>query len=331
MPAAPVLSGDGGPPPKLLTRVREAIKVRHYSEKTTEAYVGWIKRFIVFHGKRHPGEMGEAEIDVFLTHLATQRNVSASTQNQALAAILFPYRHVLGRPLAWIEPAVHAKRPERLPVVLTRQVVRQVLDGMTGVPRLVAALLYGAGLRLMETLTLRVKDIDFERNEIRLREGKGRKDRVTMLPRVVSAELQKHLEGVRTLHERDLKENAGRVILPDALTGKYPNADREWAWQYVFPATSRFLDRGAGVERRHHLHETVVQKAMKDAVRRSGIAKPATCHSLRHSFATALLESGYDIRTVQELLGHKDVSTTMVYTHVLNKGGRGVQSPADLL
>ena len=329
--ARPVVKVEGAVPVKLLDRVRLAIRVRHYSPKTEEAYIGWIKRFIVFHGKRHPDEMSEPEINGFLTHLAVQRNVSASTQNQALAAVLFLYRDVLGRPLDWIEPAVRAKRPERLPVVLTRQEARRVLELMIGVPRMVASLLYGAGLRLMEGLSLRIKDIDFERNEILIRDGKGRKDRVSMLPRTLNEPLQRHLEEVRRLHERDLRENAGRVILPDALVRKYPNADREWGWQYVFPATSRFLDRAAGIQRRHHLHETVVQKAMKEAVRRSGVAKPATCHSLRHSFATHLLESGYDIRTVQELLGHRDVSTTMIYTHVLNKGGRGVQSPVDLL
>ena len=275
--------------------------------------------------------MGESEIEEFLTHLAAQGKVSASTQNQALAAILFVYRNVLERALNWIEPAIRAKRPERLTVVLTRQEVRVVLGLVKGVPQLVLSLLYGAGLRLMEALCLRIKDLDFERNEILIRDGKGRKDRVTMLPRSGSESIQKHLEQVRCVHELDLREQAGRVILPDALVRKYPNADREWGWQYVFPASSRFFDQAAGIERRHHVHETVIQKAMKEAVRRSGIAKPATCHSLRHSFATHLLESGYDIRTVQELLGHRDVSTTMIYTHVLNKGGHGVQSPADLL
>jgi len=321
----------GVPPAKLLDRVREAIRVRHYSPRTEESYIGWLKRFIVFHGTRHPDEMGESEIEEFLTHLATQGKVSASTQNQALAAILFLYRNVLERALNWIEPAVRAKRPERLPVVLTRQEVRDVLGLVNGVPRLVLSLLYGSGLRLMEALCLRIKDLDFERNEILIRDGKGRKDRVTMLPRTSNESIQKHLAQVRCVYELDLREHAGRVILPDALVRKYPNADREWGWQYVFPASSRFFDRTAGIERRHHVHETVIQKAMKEAVRRSGIAKPATCHSLRHSFATHLLESGYDIRTVQELLGHRDVSTTMIYTHVLNKGGHGVQSPVDLL
>jgi len=318
------------PPTRLLDRVRQAIRVRHYSPRTEESYIGWLKRFIVFHKRRHPDEMGEAEIEAFLTFLADEGKVSASTQNQALAAILFLYRNVLDRQLNWIELAVRAKPPERLPVVLTRQEVRLVLGLVLGVPHLVLSLLYGAGLRLMEALCLRVKDLDFERSEILIRDGKGRKDRVSMLPRTSSEAIQKHLEQVRRIHERDLQEHAGRVTLPDALMRKYPNADREWGWQYLFPASSRFFDSAAGIERRHHLHETVVQKAMKDAVRRSGIAKLATCHSLRHSFATHLLESGYDIRTVQELLGHRDVSTTMIYTHVLNKGGHGVQSPADL-
>jgi len=316
---------------RLLDRVRTAIRLRHYSPKTEEAYVGWVKRFIVFHEKRHPEEMGAGEIEAFLSALAVQRHVSASTQNQALAALLFLYKEVLGKQLEWIEHAVRAKRPERLPVVLTRQEVQAILGCLSGVYRIVGSLLYGSGLRLGEAAKLRVKDVDFNRNEILVRDGKGQKDRVTMLPETVKQPLLSHLEGVRALHKHDIAEGAGRVVLPDALVRKYPNADREWSWQFVFPASSRYRDRVVGIDRRHHLHETAVQRAMKAAVRQSGVAKPASCHSLRHSFATHLLENGYDIRTVQELLGHRDVSTTMIYTHVLNKGGRGVRSPADAL
>ena len=321
----------GKHPAKLMDRVRSAIRTRHYSARTEEAYAGWIRRFIFFHGKRHPSEMGEAEVESFLTFLATEKKISASTQNQALAALLFLFRNVLDRRMDWVEPAVRAKRSVRLPVVLTRGEVSALLGLLKGTEWLVASLLYGAGLRLTEALCLRVKDLDFTRNEILVRDGKGSKDRVTMLPQSVTESLRAHLERVRELHNRDLSESAGRVQLPDALSRKYSNADREWGWQYVFPASSRFVDREAGLQRRHHVHETVIQKAMKSAVLRAGLTKPATPHTLRHSFATHLLASGYDIRTVQELLGHRDVSTTMVYTHVLNRGGRGVQSPADSL
>ena len=314
---------------RLLDRVRTAIRLRHYSAKTEEAYTGWIKRYIVFHGKRHPEEMGASEIESFLSDLPVQRHVSASTQNQALAALLFLYKEVLSTQIDWIERVVHAKRPERLPVVLTRQEVQAVLGCLSGVYRIVGSVLYGSSLRLGETVSLRVKDIDFSRKKILVRDGKGRKDRVTMLPETIKTSLLRHLEQVKRLHGRDLADGAGRVVLPDALAQKYPNADREWGWQFVFPASSRYGDKEAGIERRHHLHETAVQRAMKAAVRQSGIAKPASCHSMRHSFATHLLENGYDIRTVQELLGHRDVSTTMIYTHVLNKDGRGVRSPAD--
>jgi integron integrase len=314
-----------------MERVRSAIRVLHYSGRTEDSYAGWIRRFIVFHGKRHPDEMGEVEIEAFLTFLAVEKKVSASTQNQAMAALLFLYRNVLGRRMEWVEPAVRAKRPARLPVVLTVGEVRTLLGALKDVECLVASLLYGAGLRLTEALTLRIKDVDFTRNEILVRNGKGRKDRITVFPESVKERLLEHLERVRGVHNRDLAEGAGRVQLPDALVRKYPNADREWGWQYVFPASNRYFDREAGVHRRHHLHETVIQKAIKEAVRRSGLTKPATPHTLRHSFATHLLARGYDIRTVQELLGHSDVSTTMIYTHVLNRGGRGVQSPADSL
>jgi integron integrase len=316
---------------KLLDHIRAAIRVRHFSPRTEEAYAGWVRRYIMFHGKRHPDQMGEAEIRDFLSFLAVQQKVAASTQNQALAALLFLYREVLRRPMDCVDVGIRAKRPERLPVVLTRDEIRQILAVMPGTSRLVAGLLYGSGLRLMEALELRIKDIDFDRSEIRVRDGKGRKDRVTTLSTTVQAPLREHLRRVRELHDKDLADGAGRVVLPSALSRKYLNADREWGWQWVFPASSRYFDRGGGIERRHHLHETVIQREMRMAVRKAGIAKPATCHTLRHSFATHLLDSGYDIRTVQELLGHRDVRTTMIYTHVLNKGGRGVQSPADRL
>ncbi len=319
------------PPPRLLDRVRAAIQVRHFSRRTEEAYVGWIRRFVLFHGKRHPSEMGEAEITAFLSHLATARRVSASTQNQALSALLFLYQQVLGRELEWLDGVVRAKAPHRLPVVLTRDEVRDVLDRMDGVPRIVATVLYGSGLRLLEGLQIRVKDLDLARGEITVRAGKGARDRRTMLPRGVVAALRHHLESVRDQHSRDLAEGAGWVEMPEALDRKYPNAGREWPWQWVFPATRQYVHPATRQVRRHHLHETVLQRALRSAVLAAGLSKRATCHSLRHSFATHLLEDGYDIRTVQELLGHKDVSTTMIYTHVLNRGGRGVVSPADRL
>lgn len=275
--------------------------------------------------------MGEQEINYFLTDLAVNKKVSASTQNQALSALLFLFQHVMSQPIGWVNAAVRAKKPERLPVVLTIHEVRLVLNLMEGDPKLVAALLYGAGLRLQECLCLRVKDVDFTSNQILVRDGKGQKDRLTMLPVTLRELLTTHLQQVKQLHAQDLREGAGRVQLPDALARKYPNADREWGWQWVFPAPTRYFDPQPKIQRRHHLHETAVQKAMRQAVLRAGIAKPATPHTLRHSFATHLLESGYDIRTIQELLGHKDMSTTMLYTHVLNRGGHGVRSPADLL
>jgi len=316
--------------PKLLQQVREAMRVRRYSPRTETAYVAWIRRFILFHGKRHPLELGEAELTRFLTSLAVVHKVSASTQNQALSALLFLYRRVLRREPPWLDDVVHARKPRRLPVVLSRDEVARVLARLEGAPRLVASLLYGSGLRLMECLQLRVKDLDFECGRIVVRAGKGGHDRVTVLARSVREPLRRHLERVRALHERDLAEGGGRVDLPEALARKYPRAGREWPWQYVFPATRRWVDARTGEPRRHHYHATAVQRAFKQALRMARIAKPASCHTLRHSFATHLLEDGYDIRTIQELLGHKDVSTTMVYTHVLNRGPRGVRSPADV-
>ena len=317
------------PKPKLLDQVRQAIRTRHYSDKTEEAYVGWIKRFIFFHNKRHPTDMAEAEIGRFLSSLATESNVSSSTQNQALNALLFLYKEVLEKKIGLIQGIVRAKRSRRLPVVLTKEEVKQVLSCITGTPWLMAMLLYGAGLRLMECCRLRVKDVDFSGNQVVVRAGKGDKDRYTMLPGAVKEPLQRHLQIVKRQHEEDLKRGLGRVALPNALERKYVNAGKEWGWQWVFPATGHYTDRVTGEKRRHHLHESVLQRAFREARLQVGLAKPATCHTLRHSFATHLLEGGYDIRTVQELLGHSDVTTTMVYTHVLNRGGRGVRSPAD--
>jgi integron integrase len=320
-----------GHKPKLLDHVREAIRMRHYSVRTEEAYVSWIKRFILFHGKRHPLEMGEDEITRFLSALAVRGHVSASTQNQALCALLFLYRHVLGQHLGWLEDVVRAKRPQRLPAVLTRPEVKALLSAQEGVHWIMASLLYGAGLRLLECLRLRVKDIDFASNQILVREGKGHKDRRTILPAAVQEPLTAHLDRVRQLHQHDLAQGLGRVYVPNALQRKYPHANREWGWQWVFPASQISLDPRSGEHRRHHLHESVLQRAIKEAARKIGLTKPANCHTLRHSFATHLLEDGYDIRTIQELLGHRDVKTTMMYTHVLNRGGKGVYSPMDRL
>jgi integron integrase len=303
----------------------------HYSIRTEDAYVQWIKRFILFHGKRHPLEMGESEVEAFLNHLAVEGNVAASTQNQALSALLFLYKFVLDRPLRDRIDVLRAKRPRRLPVVLTRAEVRAILTQLDDHKHLMACLLYGSGLRLMECLRLRIKDVDFGQNHILVRDGKGQKDRVTLLPRSLIEPLESQIALVRRLHERDLGEGFGRVYLPHALAEKYPNADRQFGWQYLFPAPQRSIDPRTGIERRHHLGETALQKVIRGAVRRAGIVKPASCHSLRHSFATHLLEGGQDIRTVQELLGHKDVSTTMIYTHVLNQGPLGVRSPIDFL
>lgn len=316
-------------PPKLLEQVRARLRVKHYSIRTERSYVDWIKRFIWFHGKRHPKDMGAPELEAFLSHLAVDRNVSASTQNQAKSALLFLYKEVLGIDLTWLENVTQAKAPKRLPVVLTQSEAQQVLMQLEGTLGLMAGLLYGSGLRLMECVRLRVKDVEFSRHEIVVREGKGNKDRVTMLPTSLAEPLRLHLDKVKALHARDLDDGHGEVYLPNALARKYPKAGREWSWQYVFPSRVLSTDPRSGVVRRHHADEKALQRAMKKAVAEAGIVKPATPHSLRHSFATHLLTSGYDIRTVQELLGHKDVATTMIYTHVLNKGGRGVVSPLD--
>lgn len=317
--------------PKLLDQVRDKLRVKHYSIRTEQTYVDWIKRYIFFHDKRHPKDLGAADVEAFLTHLAVAGKVAASTQNQAKSALLFLYREVLEMQLPWLDNITQAKAPKRLPVVLTVSEVQAVLSRLSGSHLLIASLLYGSGMRLMEAVRLRVKDVDFSRNEIIVREGKGFKDRVTMLPTAVVAGLKQHLVKVKALHDEDLAHGFGEVYLPFALDKKYPNAGREWGWQYVFPSKNLSVDPRSGFTRRHHLDEKGVQRAMKQAVRDAGLAKLATPHTLRHSFATHLLQSGYDIRTVQELLGHSDVSTTMIYTHVLNKGGRGVSSPLDHL
>ena len=317
------------PPRKLLDQVRDRLRALHYSLRTEDAYVFWIRRYILFHGKRHPRELGGPDAEAFLTALAVERRVSASTQNQALAALLFLYREVLQAQLPWLDGITRAKRPARLPVVLTREEAQAVLALVSGTEALVLRLLYGTGLRLLEGLRLRVKDVEFARREILVREGKGNKDRVTMLPLSLAAELRAQVDAALLLHRQDLAEGFGAVHLPEALARKYPGAAREPGWQYVFPAERRAIDPLSGVERRHHLFEQRVQRAMKAAVRSAGIHKPASPHTLRHSFATHLIEAGYDIRTVQELLGHKDVTTTQIYTHVLNRGGRGVLSPLD--
>jgi integron integrase len=317
--------------PRLLAQLREAIRLRHYSPHTEEAYVAWVRRFVRFCGMRHPAEVGEAEVARFLTSLAEEGRVGATTQNQAASALQFLYEHVLQRPFARPAGIVRAKEPGRLPVVLTPAEVRLVLARLRGVPRLVASLLYGSGLRLLEALTLRVKDVDFGRREICVRRGKGAKDRVTMLPASLTGPLGEHLQHVERLHRSDLERGAGEVKLPDAFAQKSPGAARDWAWQWVFPAGRLCRDLATGQFRRHHYHETAVQRAVRQAVQLAGLSKRATCHTFRHSFATHLLEAGHDIRTIQELLGHRDVRTTMIYTHVLNRGGLGVRSPADFL
>ncbi len=317
------------PPKKLLDRVREAIRLKHYSYRTEKTYVQWIRRYILFHNKRHPSEMNVPEIEAFLTHLAVEGKVAASTQNQAFNAILFLYREVLRQELEGPIDAIRAKRPKRLPVVLSPDETRIIIKTMSGVYRLIIQILYGSGLRLSECLELRVKDVDFQQSQLIVRRGKGGKDRVTPLPKAVVTPLQEHLLRVKRMHQHDLEHGYGSTPLPFALARKYPNADRAWIWQYVFPSQSLCQDPRTGITRRYHLHESSLQKALKKAVRTTGIPKKVTCHTFRHSFATHLLQNGYDIRTVQELLGHKDVKTTMIYTHVLNRGGRGVRSPLD--
>ena len=326
----PSVSPDAPRPPKLLDQVRARLRTKHYSIRTENQYVFWIRRFILFHDKRHPRELGAREVEAFLSDLAVNGRVAASTQNQALSALLFLYREVLEVDLPWLENLTRAKPSQRLPVVLTPAEVRAVLERMEGVYGLMARLLYGTGMRLMECVRLRVKDVDFGRNEIVIRDGKGAKDRVTMLPAALAAPLSDHLARRRVIYEDDLRDGKAEVWLPDALAKKYPHAATEWGWQYVFCSGSHSVDPRSGVVRRHHIDEKLLQRAMKKAVTAARLHKPATPHTLRHSFATHLLEAGHDIRTVQELLGHSDVRTTMIYTHVLNRGGRGVRSPLDL-
>ena len=315
-------------PRKLLDQVRDALRLKHYSIRTEEAYINWIKRYIFFHHKRHPAEMGAPEIEAFLTHLAVDEQVAASTQNQALSALLFLYREVLHQELGPVD-ALRAKKPKRLPTVLTRDEVQRLLGQMSGTHQLMARLLYGSGLRLLECLRLRVKDLDFDYRTVTVRDGKGEQDRVTVLPDSLIAPLQEHLLRVKRLHDQDLARGQGAVYLPDALERKYPNAHREWGWQYLFPSDRLSVDPRTGAVRRHHLDESGLQKAIRQAAQRAGIPKPVGPHTLRHSFATHLLEAHYDIRTVQELLGHKNVRTTMIYTHVLQRGGLAVRSPLD--
>ena len=315
-------------PKKLLDQVRDVLRMKHYSIRTENRYVSWIKRYILFHDKRHPKDMGAPEVEEFLTYLARKKKVSASTQNQAFSALLFLYREIIKVELQDIH-AVRAKRPEKLPVVLSENETKRLISAMTGTHKLMAMILYGSGLRLMECVRLRVKDVDFEMKQIVVRDGKGAKDRVTVMPETIKSELNEHLKRVKLLHQDDLSKGYGEVYLPYALERKYKNANRRWGWQYVFPSQRRSTDPRSGKIRRHHLNESGLQKAVKKAARLAKIHKPATCHTLRHSFATHLLQDGYDIRTVQELLGHRDVTTTMIYTHVLNRGGKAVQSPLD--
>jgi len=314
---------------ELMSQMHSALRSRHYSRRTEQAYCLWVRRFVRFHGIRHPAHMAEPEVNAFLTHLAVDEQVSASTQTQALSALLFLYRHVIGREVGELTDLIRARKPKRLPVVLTRDEVKAVLGELDGDKRLMASLMYGAGLRLMECLRLRVLDLELTRGEIVVRDGKGGKDRVTMLPLSVKPSLDSQLAAARSVHQRDLADGWGRVALPDALARKYPNAPADWRWQWVFPQQRRWKNLQTGEQGRHHVHESIIQRAMKEAVGSAGILKHASCHTLRHSFATHLLEAGYDIRTIQELLGHKDVRTTMIYTHVLNRGGQGVRSPID--
>jgi len=324
------MEGRVAHPEKLLAKARRLMRARHLSPRTEQAYLSWVRRYARYHGLRHPALLGVDEVVEYLTHLANERRVSRSTQAQAMSALLFLYREVLSIPIDDVRSVVRARVPGRLPVVLSQSEVRRILAELSGDSWLAALLLYGSGLRLNECLSLRVKDLDLDRREVTVRRGKGSKDRVTMLPLAVREPLRGQLERVQALHERDLAAGGGEVVLPEALFRKAPSWSRHFGWQWVFPASRRYVERGTGIVRRHHMHETVVQRAFRRAVLASGVTKHATCRTLRHSFATHLLEDGYDIRTVQELLGHADVSTTMIYTHVLNRGGRGVRSPLDV-
>lgn len=315
----------------LLELVRSVIREKHYSIRTEKSYIDWIKRYIIFHNKRHPAAMSGKEINRFLAHLALKENASASTQNQALCAIIFLYKNVLKQDPGDLGELVWAKKPKKIPVVLSRDEIKRMLPHLSGTNLIMANLLYGSGLRLMECLRLRIKDIDFEYSQLVVRDGKGQKDRVTTLPEIIRQPLKAHLEKVKELHEKDIKNGYGKVYLPFALEKKYPNANMEWAWQYVFPASQLSRDPRTGIIRRHHIDESVLQRAIKVAMQKAGISKQGSCHTLRHSFATHLLEDGHDIRTVQELLGHENLNTTMIYTHVMKKGGLGIKSPADKL
>lgn len=317
------------PGKKLLDQVSDALRVKHYSFRTEKTYIEWIRRFILFHNKRHPKEMGADEIQAFITYLATERTVSASTQNQALSAVMFLYRHVLKKEVDIPANVFRAQKSKTLPVVLTQQEARAVINGMSGIPQLMTKILYGSGIRLAECLRLRVKDIDFGNRQIMIRDGKGEDDRVTILPASLIPLLEAHLNNVKVTHQKDLKEGFGETSLPEALAKKYPNAAKEWMWQYVFPASVRSVDPISKRTKRHHLDPSVLQKAIRQSALATGLTKPVSPHTFRHSFATHLLQSGYDIRTVQELLGHKDVKTTMIYTHVLQRGGLAVRSPLD--
>jgi len=315
--------------PKLLDRMALVLRARHYSSRTVEAYVWWAKRYILFHKKRHPSSMGAEEANAFLSHLAVDEHVSPATQNQAMSALLFLYRHVLNEPLPWLKDLIKAKRTMRLPVILSPDQVRAVIAASDGVYSLIFRILYGSGLRLLECLSLRVKDVDFKRGHILVRDPKGNRDRLTMLPNAVESDLKAHLDAVRIVHMADLADGHGEVWLPHRYAVRSPSAATEWLWQWIFPASSRYYDKTAQTERRHHLHESAVQREIKLAAQRAGMTQRVTCHTFRHSFATHLLERGHDIRTVQELLGHRDVATTMIYTHVLRQGPKGVRSPLD--
>lgn len=316
---------------KLVDQIRAQMRVKHYSIRTEQAYINWIRKYILYHNKRHPNEMGALEINQYLTHLANKKNVAVSTQNQALCAILFLYKEVLRIEIRDLGEIIKTKKPKRLPTVLTPEEVRLVMNQLSGIPWLMINLLYGAGLRQMECLRLRVHDVDFSYNQITVRGGKGDKDRLTMLPQVIKEPLQKHLVKVKKLHEQDLNNGYGQVYLPYALEKKYPNASKEWGWQYIFPARELSVDPRTGFKRRHHEGEWLLQRIVREARIKSGLSKRISCHTFRHSFATHLLQAGYDIRTVQELLGHSDLKTTMIYTHVIKQGGQGVQSPADMI